>query len=418
RDFTGNVSETSPITRTVNHTYDGLNRWIGSENSETGENHLYVHDAGQISLEFVDGNVTDRYLWAGGVDQLLAQDGAGVGESPHWTLTDHLGSVRDIVDENASLSHTDYDAFGNVEGAAADLLFGYTSRPYDGATELQNNHHRWYDSQSGRWISQDPIGFAAGDANLYRYVGNGPTTKTDPSGLVDPDKAKEQLLEMFEKYGAPPRPDLRPQKKPTQPPVTYVGGSLFGGSYHLNDSYFAGHPFGIPTIVCHGRNGTGRYGPGNSFRFPGGPGVLQLAQSYRDTAAITGIIGGLGTSAVAVSVGLEATAPLTPLASELAGGGSVVVAEGASSGTATLTGSSLSVEGAYVQGISSTGRWLRQLKSLACELGKKEVTFENVSFLNYSLRNQIMSRPDVVTKVVGEGVFGPIYRITVPVSAL
>jgi hypothetical protein len=32
-------------------------------------------------------------------------------------------------------------------------------------------------------FSKDPIGFAAGDANLYRYVGNQPTTKTDPSGL-------------------------------------------------------------------------------------------------------------------------------------------------------------------------------------------------------------------------------------------
>lgn len=32
-------------------------------------------------------------------------------------------------------------------------------------------------------FSNDPIGFAAGDANLYRYVGNGPTNETDPSGL-------------------------------------------------------------------------------------------------------------------------------------------------------------------------------------------------------------------------------------------
>lgn len=30
---------------------------------------------------------------------------------------------------------------------------------------------------------QDPLGFAAGDANLYRYVGNSPTNFTDPSGL-------------------------------------------------------------------------------------------------------------------------------------------------------------------------------------------------------------------------------------------
>ncbi|MCO8124099.1 hypothetical protein NHH03_20310 [Stieleria sp. TO1_6] len=48
-------------------------------------------------------------------------------------------------------------------------------------------------------ISQDPIGFSAGDANLYRYVGNGPTNATDPSGLevlfpADQAKHIEPLL--------------------------------------------------------------------------------------------------------------------------------------------------------------------------------------------------------------------------------
>ena len=32
-------------------------------------------------------------------------------------------------------------------------------------------------------MSQDPKGFAAGDTNLYRYVGNDPTNSTDTSGL-------------------------------------------------------------------------------------------------------------------------------------------------------------------------------------------------------------------------------------------
>ena len=32
----------------------------------------------------------------------------------------------------------------------------------------------------------DPLGFAAGDTNVSRYVGNGPTNATDPSGLQPP----------------------------------------------------------------------------------------------------------------------------------------------------------------------------------------------------------------------------------------
>jgi uncharacterized protein RhaS with RHS repeats len=34
----------------------------------------------------------------------------------------------------------------------------------------------------GKWLSQDPIGFTAGDSNLYRYVGNSPADGTDPLG--------------------------------------------------------------------------------------------------------------------------------------------------------------------------------------------------------------------------------------------
>lgn len=40
-----------------------------------------------------------------------------------------------------------------------------------------------YDPRVGRFLSEDPIGFGAGDANLYRYVFNSPTNATDPSGL-------------------------------------------------------------------------------------------------------------------------------------------------------------------------------------------------------------------------------------------
>ena len=49
----------------------------------------------------------------------------------------------------------------------------------------QYNRARYYDQNTGRWISQDPLGFDAGDSNLYRYVNNGPATVTDPSGSYE-----------------------------------------------------------------------------------------------------------------------------------------------------------------------------------------------------------------------------------------
>jgi RHS repeat-associated protein len=69
---------------------------------------------------------------------------------------------------------------------------GFTGQWFDLATGLQYNHHRWYDPAAGRWLSEDPIGFAGGDGNLYRYVGNQVNTYLDPSGWR---KSHAQILE-------------------------------------------------------------------------------------------------------------------------------------------------------------------------------------------------------------------------------
>ena len=44
--------------------------------------------------------------------------------------------------------------------------------------------NRWYDPEIGRFISEDPIGFAGGDINLYGYVGNNPQNFIDPYGDI------------------------------------------------------------------------------------------------------------------------------------------------------------------------------------------------------------------------------------------
>ena len=43
---------------------------------------------------------------------------------------------------------------------------------------------RYYDSDTGRFISEDPIGFAGGTVNLYEYVRNNPVLYIDPNGLI------------------------------------------------------------------------------------------------------------------------------------------------------------------------------------------------------------------------------------------
>jgi uncharacterized protein RhaS with RHS repeats len=59
---------------------------------------------------------------------------------------------------------------------------------------LQWNINRWYDANVGRWISEDPIGFEAGDGNLYRYVGNNIICLWDELGLADYKEGDEDLI--------------------------------------------------------------------------------------------------------------------------------------------------------------------------------------------------------------------------------
>jgi len=44
---------------------------------------------------------------------------------------------------------------------------------------------RYYNPGTGRFLSEDPIGFAGGDTNLYRYVQNNPISFVDPQGMAN-----------------------------------------------------------------------------------------------------------------------------------------------------------------------------------------------------------------------------------------
>jgi RHS repeat-associated protein len=60
----------------------------------------------------------------------------------------------------------------------------YTGRQIDWETGLFYYRNRHYHAQLGNFVSRDPIGYTAGDPNLYRYVGNAPANVVDPTGLL------------------------------------------------------------------------------------------------------------------------------------------------------------------------------------------------------------------------------------------
>ncbi|MEU0957160.1 RHS repeat-associated core domain-containing protein [Streptomyces niveus] len=146
------------------------------------------------------GDATQKYL-TDGSNPLVEQDGAGASKAKIATsgldqyltrtengatqvyLTDALGSVVGLAnaDGTVATSYT-YDPYGQptTSGTASTNPYTFTGRESDG-TGLLYYRNRYYDPESGRFISQDPIGYAGG-TNLYQYALSSPTTYNDPTG--------------------------------------------------------------------------------------------------------------------------------------------------------------------------------------------------------------------------------------------
>jgi RHS repeat-associated protein len=77
-----------------------------------------------------------------------------------------------------------YDAYGNLAFGTPTSLFGYSGQYTDATTGLVNDRARWYQSQSGSFITRDPK-FALTDT-AYTYVANDPVNRSDPTGADNP----------------------------------------------------------------------------------------------------------------------------------------------------------------------------------------------------------------------------------------
>jgi len=120
-------------------------------------------------------------------------DGEFLSENRNGTKRDYvpdpLGSTIALLDNTQTQTDTfSYYPYGEVASRT-----GTTATPFQFVGTLgyyQDNSGRTYvrarhlRTAHGRWMTQDPIGFRGGDANLYRYASNSPTTYTDASGLA------------------------------------------------------------------------------------------------------------------------------------------------------------------------------------------------------------------------------------------
>jgi RHS repeat-associated protein len=133
-----------------------------------------------------------------GIDQIEADEQLTTGTTL-WALTDHLGSVRDVVDNSGvNQNHIVYDAFGNITSQSnSSVIFrnSYTGQEFDPESGLFSYGGRYYDPFNGKFIQEDKIGFAGGDANLNRYVRNNSINYTDPTGYDELAAVRKAVLD-------------------------------------------------------------------------------------------------------------------------------------------------------------------------------------------------------------------------------
>ena len=187
-----------PGATTVTYKYDALGRRI-QRTTSSGADERYIYDGPDVLADLNPSlAVTTTYLNGPGIDDHLRQTSTTTGLS--YFLTDHLGTTATLTDGSGNVVETlAYDSFGN-NGGSTRTRYTYTGRERDPDTGLLYYRARFYDPQLGRFISEDPIGFAGGDANLYGYVWQNPLTARDPSGLDGDDWTPGALADKIDQW--------------------------------------------------------------------------------------------------------------------------------------------------------------------------------------------------------------------------
>jgi RHS repeat-associated protein len=171
---------TQGVTELARFTYDGKGRRV--QKIVGGVTRSYIYDGANIIEERLSSGQTYDYVQGPGIDQPLAvRDQASV---VSYYLADHLGSIVQTTNSLGAVTFTrEYDPWGNPIQGSATSGYAFTGREWDPETGLYYFRARYLDPKLGRFLSEDPIGVAAG-LNLYAYVENNPVRLRDPLGLA------------------------------------------------------------------------------------------------------------------------------------------------------------------------------------------------------------------------------------------
>jgi len=288
--------------------YDALGRCV--KRTLNGTTIYYTYDGPHPIYEWKsDGTIAGWNLYGQGIDEILLRaeyltrtDGQGQG---FFYQQNRLGSVTHLTGFSGEVIESyRYDAFGQPTtvynaGGIFNNRFKFTGREYQAAFGIYEYRNRAYHPGLGRFLSEDPMGFAAGDSNMFRYCGGDPVNRRDPSGFKDHNDSRGPNVpyqneardsgstEVY--YGSDPFPDDVSDSNPLEGiDETSMDRVTVGGPPGNGTPSNAGIPGGIgnpSTGIGLGSGSQGNLGLKGDGSGPGGAG------SGRGNGAMPGLTG-------------------------------------------------------------------------------------------------------------------------------
>ena len=174
-----------PDKQKVTFTYDALGRRLTKHFSRTTTHFLW---SGNVPLH--EWKETFEFNYSTGLYDLGTEHSpitwifeAGsfvpcgkITNGKHYSIiTDHLGTPIEAYNQEGELIwEREQDLYGNSrQGFTKENFrcpFKYQGQYYDPEIELCYNRFRYYHPETGRYISEDPIGFLSGEPNFFAYV--------------------------------------------------------------------------------------------------------------------------------------------------------------------------------------------------------------------------------------------------------
>ncbi|MEM6533406.1 MAG: RHS repeat-associated core domain-containing protein [Myxococcota bacterium] len=170
--------------------YDHRNLRRSKLGSETAD---FIYDQEGRMLHEERAGISYDYVYLAGHLVAIFED-ESASTTDYVVATDHLRAPQRIFDRTTGQIKwaSDYDPFGRANvfkpesATAPTLVFNLrgSNQYFDAETGLHQNWYRFYDPNTGRYISEDPLlrsvpGF---DQPAYAFVENNPTARIDPDG--------------------------------------------------------------------------------------------------------------------------------------------------------------------------------------------------------------------------------------------